>query len=109
MYVMYYVSMFRCWQLIRILVKTNHPCLRVGRHRSRASLLDEFRSHARVPRWFSMVPFHFQAWGVTPPLPFWLQKPVIKLPHVVLMFFPGTNHFERRRIDAPMEVKLIAE
>jgi hypothetical protein len=32
MYVMYYVSMLRCWQLVRILVRTNHPCLRVGRH-----------------------------------------------------------------------------
>jgi hypothetical protein len=30
---MYYASMFRCWELIRILVMTNHPCLRVGRHR----------------------------------------------------------------------------
>jgi hypothetical protein len=25
MYVMYYVSMLRSWQLVRILVKTNHP------------------------------------------------------------------------------------
>jgi hypothetical protein len=24
--------MIRCWQLIRILVRTNHPCLRVERH-----------------------------------------------------------------------------
>jgi hypothetical protein len=32
MYVMYYAPMLRCWQLIRILVKTNHPCLRVGCH-----------------------------------------------------------------------------
>jgi hypothetical protein len=32
MYARYYASMLRCWQLIRILVKTNHPCLRVGRH-----------------------------------------------------------------------------
>jgi hypothetical protein len=32
MYVMYYASMLRCWQLVRILVRTNHPCLRVGRH-----------------------------------------------------------------------------
>jgi hypothetical protein len=29
---MYYVSMLRCWQLISILVKTNHLYLRVGRH-----------------------------------------------------------------------------
>jgi hypothetical protein len=33
MYVIYYVSMFRCWQFVRILVKTKHPWLRVGRHR----------------------------------------------------------------------------
>jgi hypothetical protein len=32
MYVMYYASMLWCWQLIRILVRTNHPCLRVGHH-----------------------------------------------------------------------------
>jgi hypothetical protein len=25
MYVMYYASMLRCWQLVMILVKTNHP------------------------------------------------------------------------------------
>jgi hypothetical protein len=33
MYVMYYASMLQCWQLIRILVRTNHPCLRVGHNR----------------------------------------------------------------------------
>jgi hypothetical protein len=32
MYVMYYASMLRCWQLVWILVRTNHPCLRVGCH-----------------------------------------------------------------------------
>jgi hypothetical protein len=32
MYVMYYVSMLRCSQLVWILVRTNHPCLRVGCH-----------------------------------------------------------------------------
>jgi hypothetical protein len=32
MYVMYYASMLWCWQLVRVLVRTNHPCLRVGRH-----------------------------------------------------------------------------
>jgi hypothetical protein len=32
MYVMYYASILRCWQLVRILVRTNHPCLRVGCH-----------------------------------------------------------------------------
>jgi hypothetical protein len=34
MYVMYYASMLRCWQLVRILVRTNHPFLRVGHHKS---------------------------------------------------------------------------
>jgi hypothetical protein len=29
---MYYASMFQCSQLIRILVRTNHHCLRVGHH-----------------------------------------------------------------------------
>jgi hypothetical protein len=37
MYAMYYVSMLRCWQLVRILVGTGHPCLWVGHHRSNAS------------------------------------------------------------------------
>jgi hypothetical protein len=32
MYAMHYLSMLRCWQLVRILVRTNHPCLRVGHH-----------------------------------------------------------------------------
>jgi hypothetical protein len=32
MYVMYYASMLWCWQLVGILVRTNHPCLRVGCH-----------------------------------------------------------------------------
>jgi hypothetical protein len=32
MYVMCYASMLRCYQLIRLLVRTNHPCLRVGHH-----------------------------------------------------------------------------
>jgi hypothetical protein len=32
MYAMYYVSTLWCWQLIRILVRTNHPCSRVGCH-----------------------------------------------------------------------------
>jgi hypothetical protein len=29
---MYYAPMLWCWQLVRILVKTNHPCLKVGHH-----------------------------------------------------------------------------
>jgi hypothetical protein len=39
MYVMYYASMLRCWQLIRIMIKTNHPCLRVGHHSWYQSLM----------------------------------------------------------------------
>jgi hypothetical protein len=31
---MYYASMLRWWQLVRIPVRTNHPCLRVGCHTS---------------------------------------------------------------------------
>jgi hypothetical protein len=30
--VIYYTSMFRCWQLVRNLIKTNHPYLRLGHH-----------------------------------------------------------------------------
>jgi hypothetical protein len=32
MHVLYYASMLRCWHLIWILVRTNHPCLGVGCH-----------------------------------------------------------------------------
>jgi hypothetical protein len=32
MYVMYYASMLQYWQLVRILVRTNHPSLMVGCH-----------------------------------------------------------------------------
>jgi hypothetical protein len=32
MYVMYYALMIWFWQLVRILVRTNQPCLRVGHH-----------------------------------------------------------------------------
>jgi hypothetical protein len=32
MYVMYYASMLQCWQLVRILLRTKHPFLRVGCH-----------------------------------------------------------------------------
>jgi hypothetical protein len=32
MYAMYYASMLRCWQLVRILVRTNHPYLWVECH-----------------------------------------------------------------------------
>jgi hypothetical protein len=32
MYVLYYASMLRCWHLIWILVRTDHPFLGVGCH-----------------------------------------------------------------------------
>jgi hypothetical protein len=32
MYVLYYASMLRCWHLIWILVRTEHPCLGVVCH-----------------------------------------------------------------------------
>jgi hypothetical protein len=40
MHVMYYASMLWCWQLVMILIKTNHHFLRVGcqRLRSRTTL-----------------------------------------------------------------------
>jgi hypothetical protein len=42
MYVLYYVLMLRCWQLIWILIMTNHLCLGVGCHswyQSRTSIM----------------------------------------------------------------------
>jgi hypothetical protein len=47
MYVMYYASMPRCWQLVRILVRTNHHCLRVGRYSWYQSLT------SIIPHWWS--------------------------------------------------------
>jgi hypothetical protein len=38
---MYYASMPRCWQLIWILIRTNHSCLRVGRHIQKARKVRE--------------------------------------------------------------------
>jgi hypothetical protein len=32
MYVMYYMPILWCWHLVRILVRTNHPYLRVACH-----------------------------------------------------------------------------
>jgi hypothetical protein len=32
MYVLYYASMLRCWHLVRILVRTDHPYLGMGYH-----------------------------------------------------------------------------
>jgi hypothetical protein len=42
MYVLYYVSMLRCWHLVWILVRTDHPYLGVGCHswyQSRTSII----------------------------------------------------------------------
>jgi hypothetical protein len=39
MYVMYYTSLLRCWQLVRILVRTDNPYLRVGCHSWYQSLM----------------------------------------------------------------------
>jgi hypothetical protein len=52
MYVIYYASMLRCWQLIRILVRTNHPCLRVGCHswyQSLASIIPRWQPYFQKP------------------------------------------------------------
>jgi hypothetical protein len=40
---MYYVSMLQRWQLVMILVKTNHPCLNVGHHSWYQSLMSIIR------------------------------------------------------------------
>jgi hypothetical protein len=37
MYVLYYASMLRCWHLVWILVRTNHPSLVVGCHSHQSS------------------------------------------------------------------------
>jgi hypothetical protein len=37
----YYASMLRCWHLVRILVRTDHPCLGVGCHKR----AEEFREN----------------------------------------------------------------
>jgi hypothetical protein len=42
MYVIYYASILHYWQLIKILVRTNHSYLRVGCHRGKC--------HAATPR-----------------------------------------------------------
>jgi hypothetical protein len=40
MYVLYYVSMLRCWHLVWILVRTDHPCFGVGCHRFKHTRYD---------------------------------------------------------------------
>jgi hypothetical protein len=49
---MYYVTMLRCWQHVRILVKTNHPYLRVKRHswyQSLMSIIHRWRPYFLKP------------------------------------------------------------
>jgi hypothetical protein len=58
MYVLYYVSMLRCWQLEWIVVWTNHPCLGVGCHswyQTRVSIIRHWRPYF----WKSMVRIRF--------------------------------------------------
>jgi hypothetical protein len=45
MYATYYASMLRYWQLVRILVRTNHSCLRVECHSWYQSLTSVIRTH----------------------------------------------------------------
>jgi hypothetical protein len=49
MYVMYYVSTVWCWQLVRILVRTSHHCLRVGCHRWVRSWIIDLDSGCPIP------------------------------------------------------------
>jgi hypothetical protein len=44
MYVLYYTSMLQCWHFVCVLVRTDHPCLGVGRHMfiTQPSLSDSF-------------------------------------------------------------------
>jgi hypothetical protein len=77
---MYYTSMLRCCQLLRILVRTNHPCLRVGRHTTPAALSSararredqlHFASSPSCPALLSaQCSTEFTALSVPPPL--WL-------------------------------------
>jgi hypothetical protein len=49
---LYYVSMLRCWHLVWILVRTDHPCLGVGCHswyQSHTSIIRHWRSYFRKP------------------------------------------------------------
>jgi hypothetical protein len=47
MYAMYFASVLQYWQLVRIPVRTNHPCLRVGCHNSYCYMkIPYFSAHA---------------------------------------------------------------
>jgi hypothetical protein len=56
----YYVSMFRCWHLVWILVRTDYPCLGVGCHswyQSRMSTIWHWQPYFQKP----MVRIRFNA------------------------------------------------
>jgi hypothetical protein len=73
--------MLRCWQLIRILVRTNHPTLRVGCHRPSPTLL-RGTPHRRIPS--PLPPLHQRArLGPTP-------------------FCPPPPHFSSSKRPAPL-------
>jgi hypothetical protein len=61
MYVMYYASMLRCWQLVRILFMTNHPCLMVGHHswyQSLMSIIPHWRPYFKnLWWWYARCPY----------------------------------------------------
>jgi hypothetical protein len=56
----YYVSMLRCWHLVWILVRTDHPCLGVGCHSWYQSHMNIIR-HGRPYFWKPMVRIRFNA------------------------------------------------
>jgi hypothetical protein len=56
MYVLYYASMLRCWHLIWILVRTDHPCLGVGCH----TPIDLEATNLLILRWFYYT--HIGSW-----------------------------------------------
>jgi hypothetical protein len=50
MYVMYYASMLRCWQLVWFLVTTNHPCFKGG---TSQLVLEPYEYNMTLPAIFS--------------------------------------------------------
>jgi hypothetical protein len=70
MYVLYYASMLRCWHLVWILVRIDHPCLGVGCHAGLYSA--DTRCHSpglydQSPRSGSRPPWHCQQDGTAAP------------------------------------------
>jgi hypothetical protein len=60
MYAMYYASMLRCWQPIRILIRTNHPYLRVGCHNGTNIFIDPPLEVQLWNKWKYMINVHSQ-------------------------------------------------